>query len=68
VQQTGEGISIRTIYPEEKSWFHTSKHSSWSVSYDIGMPADAPLNARNSFGGVDVQRVHGADVRSRAGV
>src|SRR5882724_2975375 len=33
VQQTGEGVRIKTIYPdEEKSWFHTSKHSSWSVS------------------------------------
>src|SRR5580700_12178319 len=32
VQQTGEGISIRTIYPpEENKWFHISKHSSWSV-------------------------------------
>ena len=59
VQQTGEGVSVRTIYPEEKSWFHTSRRSSWSVSYDIGMPMDAPLNVRNSFGGVDVSRIHG---------
>src|ERR1700690_363729 len=61
VQQTGEGISIRTIYPpEENRWFHISKHSSWSVNYDIAMPTDAPLNIRNSFGSVDVVRDHAA--------
>ena len=61
VQQTSEGVRIKTIYPdEEKSWFHISRHSSWSVSYDIGMPADAPLNVRNSFGSVEVTRIHGS--------
>src|SRR5229473_298784 len=61
VQQTGEGVRIKTIYPEEeKKWFHSSKHSSWSVSYDIGMPTDAPITVRNSFGGVEVEGVHGA--------
>jgi hypothetical protein len=61
VQQTGEGVRIKTIYPEdEKKWFHFSKHSSWSVSYDIGMPADAPITVRNSFGSVEVGGVHGA--------
>src|SRR2546427_5024056 len=61
VQQTSEGVRIKTIYPEEeKSWFRNSKHSSWSVSYDIGMPSDAPITVRNSFGGVEVTGVHGA--------
>ncbi|MGC1492524.1 MAG: hypothetical protein WA798_14230, partial [Candidatus Acidiferrum sp.] len=61
VQQTSAGVSIRTIYPsEENKWFHLSKHSSWSVSYDISIPSDAPLNIRNSFGGVDVSGVHAA--------
>src|SRR5713101_7663201 len=61
VQQTGEGVRIKTIYPEdEKRWFHSSKNSSWSVSYDIGMPSDAPITVRNSFGGVEVAGVHGA--------
>jgi hypothetical protein len=61
VQQTGEGVRIKTIYPDdEKSWFHSSKHSSWSVSYDIGMPSDAPITVRNSFGSVEVTGVHGA--------
>src|SRR5215470_1883745 len=43
VQQSSSGIRIKTIYPDEKSWFHISKHSSWSVTYDIAMPADAPF-------------------------
>src|SRR6266436_4407359 len=61
VQQTGEGVRIKTIYPEEeKSWFRNSKHSSWSVSYDIGMPSDAPITVRNSFGSVEIGGVHGA--------
>ena len=61
VQQTGEGVRIKTIYPEEeKKWFHSSRRSSWSVSYDIGMPADAPITVRNSFGGVEITGVHGA--------
>src|SRR5260370_10371597 len=61
VQQTGEGVRIKTIYAEEeKKWFHFSKNSSWSVSYDIGMPADAPITVRNSFGSVDVAGIHGA--------
>src|SRR6202158_3280349 len=61
VQQTGEGVRIKTIYPEEEQkWFHSSKNSSWSVSYDIGMPSDAPITVRNSFGGVEIGGVHGA--------
>jgi hypothetical protein len=61
VQQTGEGVRIKTIYPEEeKKWFHSSRRSSWSVSYDIGMPSDAPITVRNSFGGVEITGVHGA--------
>src|SRR6266436_5426087 len=60
-QQTSEGVRIKTIYPEEeKKWFHSSKNSSWSVSYDIGMPSDAPITVRNSFGSVDLAGIHGA--------
>jgi hypothetical protein len=61
VQQTGEGVRIKTIYPaEESKWFHSSKHSSWSVSYDIGMPSGAPITVRNSFGSVEVVGIRGA--------
>src|SRR5260370_25187926 len=49
------------MYPEEgKKWFHSSKNYSWSVSYDIGMPSDAPITVRNSLGSVDVAGIHGA--------
>jgi hypothetical protein len=69
VQQTGVGVRIKTIYPQEESkWFHFSKHSSWSVSYDIGMPSDAPITVRNSFGSVEVGGIHGvADVENGYG-
>src|SRR5260370_2394294 len=69
VQQTSEGVRIKTIYPEEeKKWFHSSKNSSWSVSYDIGMPPDAPITVRNSFVSVDVAGIHGAaDVENGSG-
>jgi hypothetical protein len=69
VQQTGEGVRIKTIYPEaEKKWFHNSRNSSWSVSYDIGMPSDSPITVRNSFGSVEVAGIHGAaDVENSYG-
>src|SRR2546430_13037123 len=62
VQQTGEGVRIKTNYPDEEkhSFFRLSKNPSYSVNYDIAMPADAPLNVRNSFGSVDASRIHGA--------
>src|SRR6266699_3837218 len=61
VQQSSEGVRIKTIYPEEeKRWFHLSKSSSWSVSYDIGMPSDAPLAVRNSFGSITTRNIQGA--------
>ena len=61
VQQTSEGVSIRTVYPEEeRKWFRLSKSSSWSVNYDIGLPSDAAIYVRNSFGGVEISGVHGA--------
>src|SRR6267143_4875786 len=69
VLQSSEGVRIKTIYPdEEKKWFQLSKHSSWSVSYDIAMPSDAPITVRNSFGSVEVSGVHGAaDVENAYG-
>ncbi len=62
VQQTGEGVSVKTVYPEEgKKWFiRIGKNPSYTVNYDIAMPADAPLNVRNSFGSVDAAGIHGA--------
>ena len=50
VQQTGEGIQVRTIFPDEGKWFTFGKGTSYSVNYDIAIPSDAPLFVRNSFG------------------
>jgi hypothetical protein len=59
VQQTGEGVRIKTIYPEEhRHWIQG--HFSYSVNYDIGMPSDAPLNVRNSFGSTEASGIHAA--------
>jgi hypothetical protein len=62
VQQTSEGVRIKTNYPEEeKHWFiRVGKNPSYSVNYDIGMPADAPLRVKNNFGSVETTGVHGA--------
>lgn len=61
VEQTGEGLRIKTIYPEqENKWFHLGKNTSYSVNYDIAMPSDAPLNVRNSFGSTEASGIHGA--------
>jgi len=62
VQQSSDGVRIKTIYPEEENrWFHFSRHSSWSVSYDIAMPSDAPLTVRNSFGSIEAAGIRGAE-------
>jgi len=69
VQQTGEGLRIKTIYPEQAGkWFHLDRHTSYSVNYDIAMPSDAPLNVRNSFGRTEVSGIHAsADIDNSHG-
>jgi hypothetical protein len=60
VQQSGDGVHVRTVYPEdEKKWFRLSKGPSYSVNYDIALPSDAPLYVRNDFGNVTCEGVHG---------
>jgi DUF4097 and DUF4098 domain-containing protein YvlB len=60
VQQAGDGVRVRTIYPDdEKKWFHISKSTSYSVNYDIAMPFDAALFVRNSFGSVTANNIRG---------
>ena len=59
VQQTAQGVEVRTNYPETtRNWFGR-KNASYSVDYDIAIPADAPLSVKNSFGGVDATGVRG---------
>jgi hypothetical protein len=57
VQQTAQGVEVRTNYPEvSHNWFG-HKNASYSVDYDIAMPSDAPLNVKNSFGSVNATGV-----------
>ena len=57
VQQTAQGIEVRTQYPEDtRNWFGR-KNASYSVDYDIAVPSDAPLLVKNSFGNVSASGV-----------
>jgi DUF4097 and DUF4098 domain-containing protein YvlB len=69
VQQAGDGVHVRTIYPEdEKRWFHLGKNTSYSVNYDVAMPSDAPLFIRNSFGSVTTNNIRGrSDIENSHG-
>ncbi len=59
VQQTAQGVEVRTHYPEEnRNWFGR-KNVSYSVDYEIAMPSDAPLFVKNSFGSVNATGVRG---------
>ncbi len=61
VEQTSQGVQVRTNYPEgTRNWFG-HKNASYSVDYDIAMPSDAPLFVKNSFGSVNA-----AGVRSKS--
>lgn len=61
VQQTGAGVEIKTVYPDEHTWhIRIGRSPSYSVNYDIAMPSDAPLNVRNSFGTTDASGIHAA--------
>lgn len=54
VRQEGDGVHIKTIYPDDiKNWISFGKRS-YSVDYNITMPSEAPLWLRNSFGNVEV--------------
>jgi hypothetical protein len=57
IEQTAQGVQVRTIYPEEnRNWFGR-RNASYSVDYDISMPSDAPLVVKNSFGSVNTNGV-----------
>jgi len=57
VQQTAQGVEVRTRYPEDnRNWFGR-KNASYSVDYEIAMPSDAPLFVKNSFGSVNATGV-----------
>ena len=52
VEETVAGVCFRTKYPEQQS----RRRGSWSfsASYDLLVPAAAPLDLRNSFGSMSV--------------
>jgi DUF4097 and DUF4098 domain-containing protein YvlB len=68
VQQSGDGVRVRTIYPdEEKKWFQ-GRNTSFSVNYDVAIPSEAPLFIRNSFGSVTTNGVRGkSDIENSHG-
>jgi hypothetical protein len=60
VREEGDGVHIRTIYPESRlPHIRIGGHSSFSVDYDIAMPAEAPLWMRNAFGNAAISGVRG---------
>ena len=62
VQQSGDGVHVRTIYPDDQAKYVLRiqwKKASYSVDYDVTLPADAPLWVRNDFGNVETSGVHG---------
>ena len=61
VEQGGDGVRVRTVYPDDgKKWYvRVGKSPSYSVNYDIALPSDAPIFVRNSFGNVTSTDVRG---------
>lgn len=59
VDQSAQGVQVRTIYPEPSTSGHMGRPStSYSVDYEIAMPADASLAVINSFGSVESTGIH----------
>jgi hypothetical protein len=62
VRESSDGVHVRTIYPDTKSHLPVIRiggRTSYSVDYEITMPADAPLWLHNEFGNAEVSGVHG---------
>src|SRR6202167_1319799 len=59
VAPAGSALVVRTEYPKEEHdgffGFHGISYLSYSVNLDVTMPETAPLELRNSFGGVSVE-------------
>ena len=59
VLQTGGGVFVRTVYPEEERRLLHGRNTSYSVNYDIAVPSDSALVIKNSFGSVTATGVRG---------
>jgi hypothetical protein len=59
VEESGAGVAIRTEYPRNGggSW---PRNMSYSANLEIQMPETAPLELRNRFGNVTVQKLRAA--------
>jgi hypothetical protein len=52
VEQSSAGVQVRTNYPEDiRNWFGR-RNASYSVDYEIAVPAEAPAFVKNSFGNI----------------
>jgi hypothetical protein len=61
VRESNDGVHIRTIYPDNKfPVIRIGGRTSYSVDYDIAMPADAPLWMHNDFGNAEISSVGAA--------
>src|ERR1700722_6624903 len=59
ILQTGNGIFVRTVYPDDGRRLLHGRNTSYSVNYDIAVPTDAQLTIKNSFGSVTTNNVRG---------
>lgn len=62
VQQMGDGVHVKTIYPGDHSKYVLRiqwKKTSYSVDYDVVLPVNAPLWVHNDFGNVETSGVRG---------
>ena len=57
VEESGSGVVIRTEYPRSGIW---PRNMSYSTNLEIQMPETAPLELRNRFGNVSVQKLRAA--------
>jgi hypothetical protein len=55
VEEGASGVTIRTEYPRNGNW---PRNMSYSANLEIQMPETAPLELRNRFGNVTVQKLH----------
>ena len=68
VSQDSTGIKVKTVYPEDHVVLRIHRGSSYSVDYDIAMPADAKLWVRSGFGNTEIRGVQGwADIENGHG-
>jgi len=54
VEEGASGVTIRTEYPRNGNW---PRNMSYSANLEIQMPETAPLELRNRFGSVTVQKL-----------